>query len=470
MAATFVGRVRDMADLDKELAATRTSTGRFVSMRGRRQVGKSRLLQEWADRTGIGYVFFTAKQGTRAEELAAFAADLARSNLPVAPEIAAGLRFDSWEAALTVVAGRATPERPTVIILDEFPYLVATDSSIEAELQKVWSRALENKPVLLVLVGSDITVMEALTTYGHPLYQRATREMVIDPLNPRELGELIKISGPAIFDAYLMVGGFPGVVRDWAPGTTPEQFLRDQLSRDNSALVVTGERVLDAELPGQLQARALLEAIGLGERTFSTIQRRAGLDAMTMTRSLDALAKQKRLVATRQPYSTEAAKEPRYLVADDYLRFWLHFINDARPEISRGRGQVVAERILGSWQSYAGHAVEPLVRRSIEHMLPDPRFGAAKYAGGWWNRTNSIEIDLVGGDASPVAKTIEFVGSIKWHLKQPFDGKDLATLRADASSVPGVHGGVRLVAVSRSGFSAHADIELGLEELLAALP
>ena len=63
------------------------------------------------------------------------------------------------------------------------------------------------------------------------------------------------------------------------------------------------------------------------------------------------------------------------------------------------------EEFRNSWPAFRGRAIEPVVRDSLERLLPDPeRFGAARYAGGYWNRTGAIEVDLVGGDAWPVAK------------------------------------------------------------------
>ena len=48
--------------------------------------------------------------------------------------------------------------------------------------------------------------------------------------------------------------------------------------------------------------------------------------------------------------------------------------------------------------------------------------------GGYWTRTNDVEVDLVGADRGPVAGRIDFVGSIKWHEDRPFDDRDLAEL------------------------------------------
>lgn len=62
----FVGRRGYMTALEAELDGVRgTGRGRFVSMRGRRRVGKSRLVDEFLRRGArppVPYVFFTASR------------------------------------------------------------------------------------------------------------------------------------------------------------------------------------------------------------------------------------------------------------------------------------------------------------------------------------------------------------------------------------------------------------------------
>ncbi|MGH3290862.1 MAG: ATP-binding protein [Trebonia sp.] len=50
----FIGRERDIARLQRHLdAVVGEGQGRLLSIRGRRQAGKSRLVTEFADRTGL---------------------------------------------------------------------------------------------------------------------------------------------------------------------------------------------------------------------------------------------------------------------------------------------------------------------------------------------------------------------------------------------------------------------------------
>src|SRR5205085_1323367 len=123
-------------------------------------------------------------------------------------------------------------------------------------------------------------------------------------------------------------------------------------------------------------------------------------------------------------------------------------------------GDVVRERITSGWSAYRGKAIEPVIRRAIERLLPEARFGDALFVGGFWNRDNSIEVDLVGGASDVRSDRIDFVGSIKW-LERPFGRADFASLAVQRGQIPGATDASALVGVSRSGFEVDGlDIQL----------
>jgi uncharacterized protein len=65
----FVGRRTELDLLTQQLdRIRRTGEGRSVAIRGRRQVGKSRLVQELCDRAELPYCFYTAVKGASSIE------------------------------------------------------------------------------------------------------------------------------------------------------------------------------------------------------------------------------------------------------------------------------------------------------------------------------------------------------------------------------------------------------------------
>lgn len=466
----FVGRRRELEQLRRmhaEISSTRR--GAFLSVRGRRRVGKSRLIEQFARRSGAPYAFYVSTRQTPARELARFRDAVASSELAAAGLVRGGASFETWEAALGLAASGATWERPAIVVIDEFPYLVEREPEIEAILQKVWDRSYQRQPVMLILIGSDVATMEALAEHGRPLYDRP-REMVVQPLTLADVSSMLRLAAADAFDAYTVIGGFPELAIAWGRGRTLWEFLDDALNDPTSPLIVAAERSLRAEFPTQAQARLVLTAIGAGERAFSALQSRAGLPRASLDQVLRLLA-DRRVVERQLPYSSRAGgKLARWAIVDPYMRFWLRFVEPSIELVERGRGALAVELVRRDWSSFRGRAIEPLVRASIERMLPEERFGEARHVGAYWTRDNRTEVDLVGGRTATTAQTVDFVGSIKWRDETPFDRADVAALASARGAVPGADAGTRIVGVSRDGFSGAGglDVRLSARDLLRA--
>jgi AAA+ ATPase superfamily predicted ATPase len=468
----FVGRARELRLLSDQLGEVREGAGgRFVWMRGRRRIGKSRLVEEFLERESVPHVFFQAPRRRRSDALERFRSALAESTLPAAEAVHSGATFATWPAALEVAVAGATSERPLVLVIDELPYLVEQDSGFPADLQEAWDRRLQHRSVLLICVGSDRRMMRALTEYPAELHDRPSREMVVPPFSPRELAALSSVSPEQAFDRYLVVGGFPILARSWPASLSRREFLTHSLADSANALVVNAQRVLEAEFETDLQARDVLVAIGHGERTFTAIRAASGVsNEKSLAHALEVLVS-KGLVDSRLPYAAPPGrKDRRYVVADPYLRFWLRFIATNIDEIDRGRGDLVVARIERDWSTFRGRAIEPVIQRSVERLLPDPRFGEARFVGSYWTRTNDPEVDLVGAADRDQPSAVAFVGSIKWRTTAPFTRRDTERLIEARAKVPGARA-ARLVGVSRSGFASPAlDVELSAGDLLQGWP
>jgi AAA+ ATPase superfamily predicted ATPase len=464
----FVGRERELERLRSRLEEVRRGgRGAFISMRGRRRVGKSRLVDEFVRGSGCPHVFYTAVQGSSARELDRFLLAVGDSDAPAADLIRAGAGADTWEAALRLTVRDASQGRPLIVVIDEFPYLVDKDPSIEAVLQAVWDRTVQGVPVLLILIGSDVATMEALTQSRRPLYDRP-REMVVEPLSPAAIGGMLGLSAADAFDAYLIIGGFPVLALEWGAGRSRRSYLAETLDDPSSFLVLSAERALAAEFPAAAHPRVVLNAVGSELRANKELLQRTQMNNQTLGGALDVLVG-KRVVERRTPYSSRAAPQTKqYVVNDPYMRFWLGFIGPNMDLIERGRGHVLAAGIEERWLTYRGRAIEPIVRDALERRLPAPPFGDARYVGDYWTRNHAVQVDLVGGDKRPVAKSVSFLGSIKWRERSPFSRTDTVELAAGRGQVPGADASTRLVGVSRAGFGENAgvDVELGPEDLL----
>jgi AAA+ ATPase superfamily predicted ATPase len=467
--SAFVGREHELDLLKRRLDDARVhGRGSLIALRGRRRVGKSRLVEEFARRAGTPYVFYTAVQEASDHELNRFARAVATSDAPSGSVVRAGAVPTTWEGALELALQGATRARPLILVIDELPYLIEKEPSVEAVLQKVWDRTAQAAPVVIVLIGSDQAMMGALSEQGRPLYDRA-RDVVIEPLNVADIGRLLEIPADAAYEAYAVIGGFPVLAQEWGPGRSRAEYLADALTDPTSFLVISAERALAAEFPPDSNARSVLTAIGHDVRAYSRLESTVGQSAPTLSASLETL-QEKRIVQRVTPYSTVPVRSPHYVLTDPYMRFWLRFVNQRIDWIERGRGELLVDDVATSWSSYLGPAVEPMLRASLERLLPDPsRFGAAQHVGSFWNRQGTVEVDIVAGDRVTAPHGIDLLGSIKWRDSASFDSHDARALAHARTVVPGAEAS-RLLGITNTTFDDDGllDVRLGPDELLAA--
>src|SRR5262249_21404666 len=304
VAGGFVGRAGELARLNALLGrvtqARRDLPGVAVLLRGRRRVGKSRLVQVFCERAGVPSVYFQASQGAEpAAERAAFGAAVLDSDLPGRELFAAGTVLPTWMSVFRQLAAALPGETPSIVVVEERPWLLGADPALEGTLQTGWDTVLARKPVLLVLIGSDLAMMERLDDYRRPFHQRGT-VMVLPPLSPAEVGTMLGLPAAEAIDAYLVTGGPPLICPEWLPRQPLEDFRGAALADPPSAMLASGDRSLAAESPASVQARTVLAAIGNGERTWSGIRSAASgaepMAASSLTNAL-RLLEAKRVVA-----------------------------------------------------------------------------------------------------------------------------------------------------------------------------
>ncbi|WP_037574715.1 ATP-binding protein [Phaeacidiphilus oryzae] len=481
---SFYGRDRLLADLRQRLDRIRADgAGQLLAVRGRRQVGKSRLITRFVEQSGLPYLYFSAvKNAAPAAQMRALTEELHTATTPLrdADSLFATPPAD-WRDAFGRIA-LACRDTPSIVVFDEFPWAAATDPTLEGYLQNAWDKQLEGAPVFFILIGSDVTMMERLTEHDRPLYGRA-KGLTVRPFDPAECAEVLGADRSAMdaFDAVLVTGGYPRLMLDLARCDGTEDFVRAQLQDENGDLVVMGQRSLDAEFPDAAQARRVLTAIGgqpVGLAGFTQVVGRlpeTGSAGQTAVARALKVLDDKGVVSIDVPVGAiRTTKLRRYRIADPYLRFWFRFVEGQQAHISRGRPDIPVSRFARGWASWRGRAVEPLLHEAVSRLAADraerstdqPEAEAGE-VGSWWNRDNSREYDVVIAAAG--AKRVLEVGSVKWREGAPFERRDLDRLAEARSDIPGA-AAARLLAICPSGTVPDLPVDrvLAPQDLLTA--
>ena len=280
----FVNRQEELARLDR-LAAS--EEGGLVVVYGRRRVGKTRLLLEWAKKHGGVY---TVADQSVAEVQRQYFAEALAVRLP-------GLRRGRIPrlAVAAVPAGPRGAGRPAgggPLIFDELPYLVLASPELPSVLQRWVDHEAREARLRVAIAGSSQRMMQGFVLSGDaPLFGRAREILEIQPLPPAHLREVFDTEdGVRLVELFTAWGGIP---RYWelaqeVGGDVASQV--DQLVLDPlGPLHREPDRLLLEEIPSALETRPLLDAIGAGAHRVSEIAGRLGRPATSMARPLDRL-------------------------------------------------------------------------------------------------------------------------------------------------------------------------------------
>lgn len=476
MPAEFIGRQRELSFLDNELAtAIRSRRGRLVAIGGRRQVGKSRLAERFAEQSGLPYGAIAGMKGTPIAVQVQRALETLRSSsrpLPGLEAISAVTPRD-WFDLLSRLR-LAMDEGPCVLVLDEFPWAEQANPGLDGLLQSLWDQDLAKRPMVVVLIGSDEAMLQRLFEHDRPLFGRVDSYLVVRSFDPGEtalaLGE--GCSAMQTFDIYLVTGGFPELVLYAREFPSVHSLVAETLSRPHTVLADVAQINLAGELGEASNARAVLDAIGADEVGVVNFSRAAaalggGTAAQTaVTRTL-TLLQAKGIVAVEVPAGSRGGRLRRYRVADPYLRFWFRFIEPQLRNIEIGRPDLGQRAFEASWATWRGKAIEPVVREGILRLAATlgPPFDEVESVDAWWDRMGRHEYDMV----AMTRGTALAVGSVKWRERSPFGRDDVVRL-AEARAVVPHAASAKLVAVTPTGIArgAQVDLVVGAESLLAA--
>jgi len=387
----FVNRVSELALLEKHYNSGHAEL--FV-LYGRRRVGKTELLAHFCE--GKRHIFFVADQVP--EQTSRANLSKAVNDVLFGPGQVSAV-YNSWDDLLTTLARQAQDER-LVVVLDEFPYLVAAYPPLASILQRIWDQTLKNSQIMLILNGSYIGMMEeTVLGYKAPLYGRRTAQYLLEPLEFLDAQYFFPSYSPEDrLRTYAVYGGTPAYLQTIQPEQSLEANVLDGILERGSLLYDEVRFILQQELREPRNYFAVLQAIASGNTRQNEIKQAAGLD--NIAPYLDTL-QQLYLVERIVPVTeTQPHKSRRglYRLKDNFLRFWFRFVLPNRSQLERGSKEIVFESAI---HPEMDHFAAPIFEQAcqqyfwrvgLEEMLPF----TPKQIGGWWQANQEVDIVVLG--------------------------------------------------------------------------
>lgn len=426
MIEEMIGRAVELERL-VSFAASAEPAATLGIVWGRRRVGKSFMLETLVQRSGGFY--YHALRGSSAEALRDLGEALAlHQNTP------ARLAFDSWEQAIEALMDLGR-ERETLVVLDEFPYLLEHSPELESILQRVYGPrhpARTRNRTRLILCGSSISIMSKLLNGTAPLRGRAGMDLRVSPFDfrvTRQLHRLVHL--PTAVQTYAVIGGVAAYAREMAENDLPTgaaDFDRWICRRVLSpAAPLFGEiELLLSEDPATSKARKLnlyhaaLAGVAKGNHAWSSLCSYVKTSSASLTPIIDTLIAAEFIARVQDPIRDN---RPTYHPVDPLLRFHYSVIRRHQTRLARHVANTAAlwEELRPTFRSLVlGPCFEAMARYWTTHMAaPGTLGGTPDHVGSTvlsFPAAQEQEIDvIVAADDAPAPneRTVLALGEAK---------------------------------------------------------
>lgn len=427
----FVGRAKELKRLEKLYA---TGTFQMAVIYGRRRVGKTSLVREFAKTKRT--LFFTALDQADKDNLADFSRKVWDFfQLPQATS------FASWSEAFDYLAARAREER-FVFVFDELPYAAGRNESIPSALQICIDTKMKQTGMFVILCGSNQGFMESeVLGRKSPLYGRRTCQIKLEPLGYRDAAKMLPgADAQELFRYYGCFGGVPYYLEQIDCDLGFWENVAELYFDTAGFLYDEPYGLLRQEFSEPALYNSVLRAIAGGANRMSEVSDRTGIARTSLPRYLKSLV-DLGLVERVVPFgeNPETSKKAIYRIKEACYDFWFTFVMPRASDIEQGLGAAAARSIGEERLSeYLGHRFE---RLCAEWLVDQANKGElpimATQVGTWWGTNPALrqqdDIDVLAAD--PLGKRL-LIGECKY--RETFDESEvLQKLDARANLIKG---------------------------------
>lgn len=403
----FLGRETELDSL-KLLLDKQSSS--IVACRGRRRIGKSTLIREFAKRNDLVFINIDGlapqPKQTNRDQLVNFTLKLSQQTRYT------GSVPENWFTAFKALDSSIDDSRWTVVLLDEISWMGKYDPDFAGYLKSAWDNDLKyHDRLILVVCGSVSSWITKNLLDKAEFGGRFSRDIFLREL-PLELcvsfwGEkATTLPTREIVDVLAVTGGVPRYLEEVNPRLSADENIK-RLCFHRDGPLFKEFAGLFSEVFGDASRMKgdILRLLVDGPMTCSEIAEKLGQvrggGLSSVLQELDDAG----FVSSDKGYNPETGKRARqgfFRLSDNYVRFFLKYVEPNIEEIRNGQYEFIALSMLPGWDKTLGLAFENLVVNHAVSLLPKfhlqgvPVLSAVPYIRrGGRNGKRGVQIDLL---------------------------------------------------------------------------
>ncbi len=306
-------------------------------------------------------------------------------------------------------------EDKTIIILDEFHYILKSSSDILEAFRILKS---QNRSVMFVLCSSSIRWVEnemvsELGEYAAFItaYMKLKEFTFVDFVN-----RFPKSSVETCIYINAILGGIPEYLASWQESLSVEKNIKNLLLNKNSRLIHAPQQLLKLELREPAVYNTILYYLAVGNRKLNDLHSKTGYSRAKISVYLKNLI-QLDIVEKLVPLDEEGkenAMRGLYRIKDNFLSFWYRFVFPNLSEIMLDSADRIYTREIAPdldtymEEYFADVCTEFLKLMNLHERLPEKFI----WWDRWYGKNGTIDILAQTGDKKTLVGNCHFENRI----------------------------------------------------------
>lgn len=370
----FVGRKKEFKDLNLLISKKSAS---LVVVRGRRRIGKSRLIEEFAK--GKKFLQFSGisptDHVTAQAQRDVFAQQLGQQlGLP-------GLQAADWADLFTLLASQIREGR-VIILFDEISWMGSKDPTFIGKLKNAWDMEFKkNSELILVLCGSVSTWIERNIIRSTAFFGRISLYLTLEELPLSDCNGLLEVQGfrgseYEKFKLLSVIGGIPWYLEQIKPKLNADENIKNLCFKKDGILVNEFDLIFHDLFTRRSEIyKKIIEVLTKGPLEFNKIHENLNYPKSGVLSEYLADLISAGFISRDFTWHLKTGKDSRlshFRLSDNYLRFYLKYVSHNRSKISRDEFNEISMSSLPGWDTIMGLQFENLVlknRNLIKNIL-----------------------------------------------------------------------------------------------------
>lgn len=381
----IIERKNELAQLERVFNSKKSE---FVTVYGRRRVGKTYLLREFFLKRNCTFFHATGLQnGSLNMQLNKFAKSLSETFFDGAPIKTSETWGDAFNILHTQVA--KTGDK-VVIFLDELPWMATRKSDLLHEIDYYWNHywSTTNNIILVVCGSSSSWLIKKIIYNKGGLHNRTTCQMRLLPFSLSETREYlksnnIKLNDKHILNIYMALGGVPYYLNYIEPRLTSNENIQKIIFNQNAPLNNEFDLLFESLFENASVYVELLKIIaqkreGLTRGEIASIAK-LSTNGGTLSERLNDLC----AAGFAEKYIPWGRRKGEYYkLIDEFCLFYLHWVYPMQNK-RFASDYWVKQTQKAAYYAWSGFAFEALCSKHIDNIVHALKISSAETISSW---------------------------------------------------------------------------------------